>query len=81
MRRLAPAVRALVVTNMYPTPERPALGPFVRDQVEALRRRDDLEVELFAFGARTARARAGGARAAPALRRRSASTSCTRTSA
>jgi glycosyltransferase involved in cell wall biosynthesis len=42
-------VRALVVTNMYPTPERPALGSFVRDQVEALRRRDDVEVELFAF--------------------------------
>lgn len=40
----------LVVTNMYPTAERPALGPFVRDQVEALRRRDDLEVELHAFG-------------------------------
>jgi teichuronic acid biosynthesis glycosyltransferase TuaC len=42
-------VRALVVTNMYPTPERPALGSFVRDQVEALRRRDDVVVELFAF--------------------------------
>jgi teichuronic acid biosynthesis glycosyltransferase TuaC len=42
-------VRALVVTNMYPTEERPASGPFVRDQVEALRRRDDVEVELFAF--------------------------------
>jgi teichuronic acid biosynthesis glycosyltransferase TuaC len=48
-------VRALVVTNMYPTPERPALGSFVRDQVEALRRRDDVEIELFAFqpGARS----------------------------
>jgi teichuronic acid biosynthesis glycosyltransferase TuaC len=34
---------------MYPTPERPALGSFVRDQVEALRRRDDVEIELFAF--------------------------------
>lgn len=34
---------------MYPSPERPALGSFVRDQVEALRRRDDVEVELFAF--------------------------------
>jgi teichuronic acid biosynthesis glycosyltransferase TuaC len=44
-----PRVRALVVTNMYPTPERPALGSFVRDQVEALRRRDDVEVELHAF--------------------------------
>jgi teichuronic acid biosynthesis glycosyltransferase TuaC len=42
-------VRALVVTNMYPTPERPALGSFVRDQVEALRRRDDVQLELFAF--------------------------------
>ena len=42
-------MRALVVTNMYPTPERPALGSFVRDQVEALRRRPDVEVELFAF--------------------------------
>jgi glycosyltransferase involved in cell wall biosynthesis len=42
-------VRALVVTNMYPTPERPPLGSFVRDQVEALKRRDDVEVELFAF--------------------------------
>jgi teichuronic acid biosynthesis glycosyltransferase TuaC len=42
-------VRVLVVTNMYPSRERPWLGPFVRDQVEAFRRRDDLEVELFAF--------------------------------
>ncbi len=42
-------VRALVVTNMYPTAERPALGSFVRDQVEALRRRGDVEVELFTF--------------------------------
>src|SRR3954447_4357283 len=42
-------VRVLVVTNMYPSAERPALGPFVRDQVQALRRRGDVEVELFAF--------------------------------
>ena len=42
-------MRALVVTNMYPSADRPALGSFVRDQVEALRRRDDVEVELFAF--------------------------------
>ncbi|HEX5620949.1 MAG TPA: glycosyltransferase [Solirubrobacteraceae bacterium] len=42
-------MRALIVTNMYPTPERPALGSFVRDQVEALRRRSDVEIELFAF--------------------------------
>ncbi|HWF72121.1 MAG TPA: glycosyltransferase [Solirubrobacteraceae bacterium] len=42
-------MRALVVTNMYPTPERPALGSFVRDQVEALRALPGLEVELLAF--------------------------------
>ncbi len=42
-------MRALVVTNMYPTPARPALGSFVRDQVEALRRIDGVEVEVFAF--------------------------------
>jgi teichuronic acid biosynthesis glycosyltransferase TuaC len=59
-------VRALIVTNMYPTPERPAHGSFVRDQVEALRRRGDVEIELFAFppGFR------GYPRAARALRRR-----------
>jgi teichuronic acid biosynthesis glycosyltransferase TuaC len=59
-------LRALVVTNMYPTPERPASGPFVRDQVEALRRRGDVEIELFAFPAGTR----NYPRAARALRRR-----------
>ncbi|HUA47804.1 MAG TPA: glycosyltransferase [Solirubrobacteraceae bacterium] len=44
-----PQVRALVVTNMYPTPARPALGSFVRDQVDALRRIGGIEVEVFAF--------------------------------
>jgi teichuronic acid biosynthesis glycosyltransferase TuaC len=43
------AVRALIVTNMYPSPSHPALGSFVRDQVEALRRIPELQVELFAF--------------------------------
>jgi glycosyltransferase involved in cell wall biosynthesis len=42
-------MRALVVTNMYPTPQDPARGSFVRDQVVALRRLPDLEVELFTF--------------------------------
>lgn len=42
-------MRALVVTNMYPSPARPALGGFVRDQVQALQRIDDLDVELHAF--------------------------------
>ena len=49
-------MRTLVVTNMYPTPDRPALGSFVRDQVEALRRIPDVDIELFAFEAGTARA-------------------------
>jgi teichuronic acid biosynthesis glycosyltransferase TuaC len=64
---LAAAMRALIVTNMYPTPRRPALGSFVRDQVEALRRIPEIDVELFAFDP-------GGAsayvRAAAELRRR-----------
>lgn len=54
-------MQALIVTNMYPTPERPQLGSFVRDQVEALRRRGDVEIELFAF--------APGLRAYPAAAR------------
>lgn len=62
------SMRVLIVTNMWPTAERPALGSFVRDQVEALRAIDGLEVELFAF------APGGGPRpyltAARALRRR-----------
>ena len=59
-------MRVLVVTNLWPTPASPARGGFVRDQVEALRAIDGLEVELFTFGL--------GAReyvrAAAALRRR-----------
>ena len=42
-------MRALIVTNMYPTPERPEYGRFVLDQVEALRRREDVEIEVFSF--------------------------------
>jgi glycosyltransferase involved in cell wall biosynthesis len=42
-------VRSLVVTNMYPSAERPQLGVFVRDQVEALRRQPGVDVEVFAF--------------------------------
>jgi teichuronic acid biosynthesis glycosyltransferase TuaC len=42
-------IRALLVTNMYPTPARPALGSFVRDQVDALRRIDGVELTVFAF--------------------------------
>jgi teichuronic acid biosynthesis glycosyltransferase TuaC len=42
-------MRALIVTNMYPQPARPALGSFVRDQVEALRRTGAVDLDLFAF--------------------------------
>jgi glycosyltransferase involved in cell wall biosynthesis len=60
-------MRALIVTNMYPTAERPALGSFVRDQVEALRRIDGVEVEVFAFAPGSPRRYAA---AAAKLRRR-----------
>ena len=39
----------LVVTNMYPAPGAPHRGSFVRDQIRALERRDDVHIELFAF--------------------------------
>jgi teichuronic acid biosynthesis glycosyltransferase TuaC len=42
-------VRALIVTNMYPSPGRPALGTFVADQVAALQRTGEAEVAVFAF--------------------------------
>ncbi|MBX5470715.1 MAG: glycosyltransferase [Thermoleophilaceae bacterium] len=42
-------LEVLVVTNMWPTGARPALGPFVRDQVEALRAREDIDLELHWF--------------------------------
>ncbi len=64
-------MRALIVTNMYPTRERPELGSFVRDQVDALRGLG-AEIEVFAFppggpgaylrATRAARARHGGGR-------------------
>lgn len=63
-------VRALIVTNMYPTPARPALGSFVRDQVRALQRLPDLELDLFAFAPGSPRAYLAAARA---LRRRTGS--------
>ena len=60
-------MRALIVTNMYPTPARPALGSFVRDQVQALERTGDVELEVFAFPPGGAR---GYVSAAAQLRRR-----------
>ncbi len=64
-------MRALIVTNMYPTPARPDLGSFVRDQVEALQRISGLDVELFAFPPGGANAYLRGA---AELRRRHAGT-------
>lgn len=58
-------MRVLIVTNMWPTPARPAFGVFVRDQVDALRALDapdlELEVEVLPPGS-YARAAAGLAR-------------------
>jgi glycosyltransferase involved in cell wall biosynthesis len=42
-------MRALVVSNMQPSPGNPGRGVFVRDQVAALRRVPGVEVELFEF--------------------------------
>ncbi|MBV8430868.1 MAG: glycosyltransferase [Solirubrobacterales bacterium] len=42
-------MRALVLTNLYPSAHDPVRGRFVRDQVEALRRLPELELELFTF--------------------------------
>lgn len=42
-------MRALVITNMYPSERDPGRGSFVRDQIDALQRLPDLELELFAF--------------------------------
>jgi len=60
-------MRALIVTNMWPSDERPELGTFVRDQVDALRRVEGVEIDVFAFppggyarAARDIRARHGG---------------------
>lgn len=39
-------MRALVVTNMFPTPARPAFGSFVADQVAALRRVPGIELDV-----------------------------------
>jgi teichuronic acid biosynthesis glycosyltransferase TuaC len=55
-------VRALVVSNMLPDERHPERGRFVRDQVDALRRLPDLDVDLYEF-APGARNLIGAARA------------------
>src|SRR4029078_8307523 len=57
-------MRAVIVTSMWPGPEAPARGSFVRDQVDALRRLPGVDVEVFAFPPK------GYDRAARDLRRR-----------
>ena len=42
-------MRVLVVTSLYPTAEHPERGRFVADQVESLRKIDDVDVEVFRF--------------------------------
>ncbi|HEY40925.1 MAG TPA: glycosyltransferase family 4 protein [Dehalococcoidia bacterium] len=39
-------MKVLVLTNMYPTPDMPILGSFVRDQVEALRK-EGIDIDVF----------------------------------
>lgn len=55
-------MRALIVTSMYPRPDRPELGSFVRDQVSALSAMPDLDVELFTFRSAGARSYLAAAR-------------------
>lgn len=55
-----------MVTNMWPTDQRPALGTFVVDQVEALRRRGDVELDLHVVAGGIG----GALRALPRLARR-----------
>jgi glycosyltransferase involved in cell wall biosynthesis len=43
-------IRALIVTNMWPSDARPARGSFVADQATALRAGGEVELEVFAFG-------------------------------
>ena len=61
-------MRALIVTNMYPSPGRPALGRFVADQVAALRRAGEADIEVFAFDPGGYRTYARAARALAARR-------------
>jgi glycosyltransferase involved in cell wall biosynthesis len=59
-------IRALIVTNMWPTDARPALGSFVADQVAALRAGGEVDLQVFALGGGSGDPRAyiRGARAA-----------------
>lgn len=60
-------MRILIVTNMYPTPDAPAAGIFVREHVEALIERG-VDVDVFAVHGR--HGRSSYATAIPSLARR-----------
>lgn len=60
-------MRALIATAMYPTPERPAFGTFVRTQVESLRQ---IGVQAEPFVLQGSNRKLMYPRAVPALRRR-----------
>ena len=47
-------MKILAVTNMYPQPDQPAFGTFVRDQVEALRRKG-VEIDVLFVDGRKSR--------------------------
>ena len=61
---MALSMRTLIVTNMYPSADHPALGSFVADQVQALRRLDnpELDLEVFSFAPGGYRSYANAAR-------------------
>ena len=41
-------MRVLIVTNMYPTPDRPYYGIFVKEQVEAIRQLySDIDFDIY----------------------------------
>lgn len=50
MQTVNTPVRALVITNMWPSEADPAFGAFVADQVAALRELPDVEIDVFHFG-------------------------------
>ncbi|WP_354697846.1 D-inositol-3-phosphate glycosyltransferase [Paraconexibacter sp. AEG42_29] len=50
MHTLRKLLRALVITNMWPSEADPAFGAFVADQVAALRVLPDVQVDVFHFG-------------------------------
>jgi teichuronic acid biosynthesis glycosyltransferase TuaC len=62
-------IRALIVTNMWPSETRPALGAFVADQVSALASNGAAEVEVLSFGGGAGDPRAYLAAARAARRR------------